>query len=278
MATPLLCKPFLVLALGACVAGGSAAQGRGAEDYCSRPLRGALFEFGVLYRSATHDGIDARLLELLAQRTGCSIETSVMPRARMWNAMRAGQLDLLTGAVPTSERRSYSYMVPYLKSRNLLLLRKSDSAVPRNLADFLAGAWRLGVVRSTQYEKTYGDWIEQLRDRGRLVEAVDAADLMRFLEKGVTEAILSHPVVFPLYADAAWLEREVLLLDWAPKEEESVGALMLSRQAFTPAQARNWAQLLTAIAQDGTQLKIHRVFLPARQARDLVYAGPRGVD
>jgi polar amino acid transport system substrate-binding protein len=270
-------RPSLLLVLVACVATASVAQGR-VEDYCSRPIRAALFEYGVLYRSATQDGIDAKLLEILAQRTGCSIESSVMPRARMWNEMRAGQLDLLTGAFPTPERKTYSYMVPYLKSRNLVLLRKSGVPAPQSLADFLAGPWRLGVLRSGQYEKTYSDWMQQLRDKGRLVEAVDAAEQMRFLEKGIVDSILSLPVVFPLYADAAWLDKEVLLQDWAQKEEESVGALMLSRQAFTPAQARNWGQLLATMAQDGTQYRIHRAFLPAKQARDMIYAGPRGLD
>jgi len=275
MPMPLLRLPLLVL--WACVATGSVAQGR-VEDYCSRPIRVALFEFGVLYRSATQDGIDPKLLEVLAQRTGCSIETSVMPRARMWNEMRAGHLDVLTGAVPTPERKTYSYMVPYLKSRNLVLLRKSGVPAPQSMAAFLAGPWRLGVVRSVRHEKTYSDWVEQLREKGRLVEAADVAEQVRFLEKGIVDSILSHPVVFPLYADPAWLNKKVLLRDWAPKEEESVGALMLSRQAFTAAQARNWGQLLTTLAQDGTQYRIHRAFLPARQARDLIYAGPRGLD
>ncbi len=278
MVLTFLRRALVALTAGACLSSGAVTQDRAAEDFCSGPIKVAMFEFGVLYRAATQDGIDVRLLDLLAQRTGCHLETTVMPRARIWNALQAGTLDMVTGAVPTAQRASYNYVIPYLKSRNLLLYRKSAGTAPQDLADFLAGPWRLGVVRSVQHEKTYSQWTLQLRDRGRVVDAVDPSELMRFLDKGMVDAVLGHPVVYPLYVDAGWLEREVQVLDWAPREEESVGALMLSRQRFSAVQARNWAKLLASLAQDGTQYRIHRAFLPAKQARDLIYAIPRTVE
>ena len=49
------------------------------DGYCSRPVRVALFEFGVLYRATTDDGIDPRLLDAIKSRTGCQFERVVLP-------------------------------------------------------------------------------------------------------------------------------------------------------------------------------------------------------
>ena len=54
-----------------------------AKDYCSKPIRVAMFEFGVLYRGGSADGVDSRLIDVLAQRSGCVFERVLMPRARI---------------------------------------------------------------------------------------------------------------------------------------------------------------------------------------------------
>ena len=42
------------------------------EAYCSKPVRVAMFEFGILYRAETSDGMDVRILAELAKRSvGC---------------------------------------------------------------------------------------------------------------------------------------------------------------------------------------------------------------
>lgn len=250
-----------------------------ANPYCSRPLHLALFEYGVLYRSATHDGVDARLADVLFQRTGCAIDTVVMPRARMWNEMQAGRLDLITGAVVTQERLAYSFLLPYVKSRNMVVLRHRPGAQgPPTQTEFDATDGRIGVLRSGHYQPSYDAWVERLRGQGRIVEASDAQEQTRLLQRGVVAGIISPPIVFPLYLDAAWLEREADVLDWAPQDPPTVGALMLSRKTFTPAQAQHWDQLLVALAQDGTLYRMYRQFMPPAQARDMVYSGARTPD
>ena len=58
--------------------------------FCDRTIRVALFDFGVLYRADKGDGVDARLIDKLAARTGCTVEYLVLPRARIWQELEHG--------------------------------------------------------------------------------------------------------------------------------------------------------------------------------------------
>jgi len=248
------------------------------QQYCSRPMRVALFEFGVMYRSATGDGIDARLVDALSKRTGCTFVQVVLPRNRIWNELQNGSLDFATAAIPTPERKVYGYLLPYLKTRNLVLMRSATAAQATTMTEFEASTLRMGVVRGFRHEEVYDQMIARLAAQQKVVEASDVADDLRLLERGVVDAILSQPIVFRQYLDAQRIQNELVLRDWAPKEQYSLGALILSKKSFTQDQARRWDALLVAMQRDGTLLKINREFLPADQARDLVYTGPRSPD
>ena len=99
-------RPALGLVLCAAAPLLWAAPNASNPDYCDRPLRVALFEFGVLYQTSTQDGIDARVLDILEKHSGCAFERSVRPRARIWKELEAGSLDVATAAIPTPERKA----------------------------------------------------------------------------------------------------------------------------------------------------------------------------
>ena len=245
------------------------------DAYCARPIKLALYEYGVLYMQSRNDGVDARVADLLAARTGCTIEKVVLPRARIWNELRAGRVDVATGAVVTPERRSLAYMPPYLRSRNLVLLRRDIGTLPTSLAEFEAGKLRLGALRGGQAEGVHSEWLQRIRRQGRVIEGADAEELMRMLEKGVVSAVFTQIGVYQRYFAPSWLEQELAVMDWAPKDEAVTVTLALSRTSFTPEQARRWDQLLDTLSHDGSLLKILRDFVSADEARSMVYNGPR---
>lgn len=248
------------------------------DVYCSKPLRVALFEFGVLYRSATLDGIDTRLLDTLEQRTGCAFVRVLMPRARIWAELQNGTMDMATGAIPTPERKTYGFLLPYMKARNLVLVRRQSAPSKLDQATFEASKLRLGVVRGFHHEAAYDAMVDKLNKKDRIVLATDVADLMRLIDRGVVDAVLSQPIVFRQYLDEAKINHDFTLHDWAPKDEFSVGAMILSRKSFTPQQAKRWDALLVEMLRDGTISKFAREFLSADQAHELVYTGPRELD
>jgi polar amino acid transport system substrate-binding protein len=267
----------MVLALCA-VVGPQLARADEVERYCSRPMRLAFFEFGMLYRGATGDGMDVRLIDAIAQHTGCQFVNVTLPRNRIWSELQVGALDVATAAIATPERRAYGYLLPYTKSRNVVLMRRTDKTTPTTLEEFEQGDQRMGVVRGFRHEPAYDALIARLRTQDRVVEAVDVTDDLRLLERGVVGAILSQPLVYRGYFSEEELVQKFVLRDWAPQDEFAVGSLILARKSFTPEQARNWDALLVRLLKDGTLLKINSEFFPSAQARDMLYTGPRTPD
>lgn len=248
------------------------------QEYCSGSVRVALFEFGTLYRASTNDGIDTQLLDEIQKRTGCEFKRVVLPRNRIWAELQNGSLDLATGAIPTPERKAYGFLLPYLKSRNLVLIRKGLESPINTLNDLESSKLRIGVVRGFRHETTYDELIARLTDTGRIIKAADVQEDLRLLDEGIVDVIFSQPMVFRQYLSQDYLDRKVAFRDWAPKDEISIGALILSRKSFTPEQARKWDALVVKLQGDGSLLKIYKNFLSDSQARDLVYTGPRSPD
>ena len=248
------------------------------EAYCAKPVRIAMFEFGILYRAETSDGIDARILAEMARRSGCTFERVLLPRSRIWKELQMGRLDMATSAIPTAERKAYGYMLPYFKTRNVVLMRRQSAPAKVDQISFESSKLRLGVVRGFRHEAAYDAMVAKLAAQDRVVEAVDVVDLFRLLDRKVVDAILSQPIVYSQYLTASQLDEDLALHDWAPADQFSIGALILARTSFTTEQAKHWDQVLVDMQSDGTLYKIAREFLPANRARELLYSGPRSPD
>jgi polar amino acid transport system substrate-binding protein len=256
----------------------SAGTAQAENTLCTKPIRVALFEFGVLYRSDTNDGVDARLLQEMERRSGCKFERVFMPRARIWNELQAGSLDMATAAIPTPERKAYAYLFPYMQTRNVVLLRKQSASIAANQDAFEKSSLRMATVRGFRHEPAYDAMIAKLAEQGRVVEAADVTDLLRMLDKGVVDAVLSQPIVFRQYLDEKTMQAKLVQRDWAPQDQSSVGAMILARKSFTDDQARHWDQLVANLLRDGSFQKIARSFLPPEAAKALTYTGPRSPD
>jgi polar amino acid transport system substrate-binding protein len=265
---------FLLASFGTA---GQALAGK-VSDYCSRPIRVGLFEFGVLYKSSSGDGVDVRLLNAIRDLTGCEFETVVLPRNRIWAELQGGSLDLASAAIPTPERKSYGYLLPYMKTRNVVLMRKSVGPQIKTVSDLLASKIRVGVVRGFKHETLYDTLISDLDKQGRVVQAVDVAENFRLIDEGHVDVIFSQPIIYRQYLSEDYISQKMVFRDWAPKSENSVGALILSRTSFSAEQSRRWDALIVRLQKDGTLYNIYRRFLGPEQASELVYAGPRFPD
>ena len=244
------------------------AQSKQPHEFCDRPLRVALVEFGLLYRSATQDGIDARVLDVLEKRTGCKLIRVLMPRARTWAELKTGSIDMATAAVATPEREAYAYMLPYLQLRNVVLVRREVAEQVPTQKAFEASTLRMGVVRGFRHEPAFDALIAKLNVQKRVVEASDIEDLMRMLQRHVIDAIVCSPSLYP-----ETLKQQLVVRDWAPKEQVIMVNLTLTHKAFTQDQAERWNQLLETVRQDGTLLTMAEAFMAPAEARNLFYTG-----
>lgn len=150
--------------------------------------------------------------------------------------------------------------------------------VPQSMAEFDAGTLRVGLVRGFKHEPAYDSWLAHLATQGRVTDVADVAELFKYLERGLVDAVVRPPIVFREYLDAERIQRDLVLRDWAPPEQFSVGSLIFSRKSFTPEQAARREALVAGILKDQTMLKILQDFMPKDQARSIVYRGPRTLD
>ena len=248
------------------------------SDYCSRPIRVGLFEFGVLYKASSNDGVDVRLLNTIHGLTGCEFEKVVLPRNRIWAELQNGSLDLATAAIPNAERKSYGYLLPYLKTRNVVLMRKNIGTHIKTASDLLHSKVRVGVVRGFKHEPLYDVLIGDLDKQGRVVPAVDVAENFRLFNENHVDVIFSQPIIYRQYLSDDYISQNMAVRDWAPKSESAIGALILSRSSFSAEQSKRWDALIVKLQKDGTLYNIYRRFLSPDQAADLVYVGPRFPD
>ncbi|MDP1357576.1 transporter substrate-binding domain-containing protein, partial [Klebsiella pneumoniae] len=72
-------------------------------------------------------GVDKDLVDALAQRSGCKLSTVVDSRARIWDQLARGTLEITTSGVATPERERIAEFWPYFRSRNRAVVRAAQA-------------------------------------------------------------------------------------------------------------------------------------------------------
>ena len=87
----------------------------------------AFYDHGALnslHADGRWRGIDTDIVEELARRSGCQLALVLESRVRIWAMLESGQLDMTVSGIATPERQAYANFIPYLASRNYILLSK----------------------------------------------------------------------------------------------------------------------------------------------------------
>lgn len=231
------------------------------------PYRVAFYEFGRFYfrdEQGQAGGIDPDLVAELARRSGCRLESELNSRARIWEQLARGQLDITVSGIATPEREQLAEFWPYLRSRNHALMRKSLAAQLPTPAAFLADPQRrVVVVKSFRHGPVLDAWLDQLRAQGRVHEAADFDTALRVYRAGRVDLMLAHPINLLLS------ERELQqhsLLDWAPGDDV-LASLVVSRQRVNAADRQRLHAALNAMLADGSVDAILQRHLGERLAR-----------
>jgi polar amino acid transport system substrate-binding protein len=231
------------------------------------PYRVAFYEFGRFY---FHDeqglprGIDPDLIAELARRSGCTLQPELNSRARIWEQLSRGQLDITVSGIATPEREQLAEFWPYLRTRNHALMRKSQAVRLPSPAAFLADPQRrVVVVKSFRHGPALDAWLEQLRAQGRVHEAADFETALRVYRAGRVDLMLAHPINLLLTERE---QQEHVLLDWAPGDDV-LASLVVSRQRVGAADRERLHAALNAMLADGSVDAILQRHLGERLAR-----------
>lgn len=238
-------------------------------------LRTSYYVFGELYNpdgQGGATGVDKELMEALARRANLRLQATVDSRVRIWVGMRNGSLDVATSVLRTPDREALGDFVPYLVSRNVLLVRSRDAGRYTGLAAIEADPRaRVAVVKSFAHAAPFDAWIQRLSQQGRVDEVGDFETVTRLFVAGRYAAMISSILALGQVgrafgeADAfRWVEGTIT--------DPFPAGLLLSRQTLDEPCRQLLRQHLNAMLRDGTVYDILKRNLGetlAQQARYL---------
>ncbi|MDC6167647.1 substrate-binding periplasmic protein [Paucibacter sp. XJ19-41] len=225
------------------------------------PYTLGFYEYGALYyrgENGRWEGLDKDLVEELARRSGCRFETRLESRVRIWAQLAEGQLDATVSAMPTPERERLVEFLPYIESRQYVLLQPELAARLGSTAAFSADAGRkLLVVRGYVHTPSLQAWVDTLRTQGRVVEAPDQPSAMRAFKAQRADAMIlgANSLAAARRNDRAFAA--FAALPYAP-QEHTVGALALSRERVSAADRALLRQTLLEMQRDGSLAALKR--------------------
>ena len=220
---------------------------------CSRPFTLALHEHGQLYSAETNAGIDKDFADELTRRSGCKVNVSVMPRARIWQLIESGALDFSLSGITNAERNRFAAFAWYFSNKYYLLVRK-DANIKR-LADVeRSDHFQLGVIRSFRYSESANRLVDKLDTANRVSQANGLAPLYQTLFLNRIQGMIIEPF------DTTALEEKKLraITDLVEFNDPSVPhGLIMSKKSLTTAEQKKWREVVNSMRSDGT---VRRIF------------------
>jgi polar amino acid transport system substrate-binding protein len=239
----------------------------------SKPVRLAFYDFGLFHFSEKNvsTGIDKDLVDELIKRSGCTFETQVMARARIWADLASGNLDMTVSGIQNAERDRFAWFAPYLVMKNYALVRLANDTSVQSADDFLKQTTlKFGVVRAFRHGTEQDQWLDQLRAQQRVEESPDVETIFRKLRDHRVNAIFSQPPVYRKNLQDLDMARKIAVQDWTPKEKGVPHGLVLAKSRFSDPEAAQWRTLIEEMRTDGSLKKIYLRYLPAAEADRLL--------
>ena len=236
-----------------------------AKPSCERPLTLALHDHGLLYSSDTGTGIDKDIADELIRRSGCKINVSVMPRARIWQLIESGALDFSLSGITNAERDKFAAFAWYFSNKYYLLVRKD--AVVIKQADFeRKSALQLGVIRGFRYSTKANELVDRLINDNRVSYATGLEPLYQLLLANRIQGMIFEPFDYPVVSSGAIREVTTSFEFGDPPVPHG---LIMSRASVTPAEQAKWSALIEAMRADGSVLKIFEKYFEPELARTM---------
>ncbi|WP_183637943.1 transporter substrate-binding domain-containing protein [Niveibacterium umoris] len=246
----------------------------GVEGLCGRPLQLAYSMLPPLYyledSSKQGQGIEVDIAAELARRTGCRLDPSYESRIRVWAAFEAEQIDLSLSGVATPERERFGVFLPYLKFRNVLLVR--DDTAPRDATaaanPMTDPATTVVVTRGFRYGPKWDAWIRQQEERGLVSYVAEEGDAVRLVAIGRATATIVRDIAWSYYDKRHTGAQRLRRIDVGAAENAL--SVVLSRKTLSAEQQKALARTLADMKADGTLRRILGRHVGAEQAERLM--------
>ncbi|GGC81840.1 hypothetical protein GCM10011396_31380 [Undibacterium terreum] len=257
---------IFMLLIFAVMLGAQAAYAAPSGPDCSRTLTLGLHDHGLLYSARTGTGIDKEIADELIRRSGCKINMTLMPRARIWQLIESGALDFSLSGIANEERNRFASFAWYFSNKYYLLVRK-DSKV-RQLSDFEADSnLRLGVIRAFRYSTNANRLVDSLNDAQRVTYASSLDPLYKVLSSNRIQGMIIEPFDYSQVSNTSIREFTSII---ETKDPAIPHGLIMSNKALPVEERRKWQALVTDMRTDGTMLRIFKKYFDADLATAMV--------
>lgn len=255
------------------LAGPASAAGN-TESPCARPLRLVYSMLPPLYyqdAKGEGHGIEVDLAQALSQRTGCEFRPSYDSRIRLWAAFDASLVDISMSGVATAERERFAVFLPYMRFRNVLLMRNDPQASPPPSANPMQDpATTLALTRGFHYGPSWEPWISEVQSRGLVNLVAEEGDAVRLVAIGRADATIVREIAWPYYA-GEYSDRPLRKVDIGASA--GVMSVVLSRKTLDPAVHKAFAKALSDMRADGSLRRILQKHLPVELADRVIEGG-----
>jgi polar amino acid transport system substrate-binding protein len=257
------------------LAGSTALTGRAAAGSCGRPLLVGVspLGWGVFEANGKLQGIVPDLVERLSQRSGCRLELSLRPRARVMLDFQNAEIDLVTSALRTADRDAVGDYLPYAFSGFDLLAHPS---VPTQIASVAAletdGNQRLGLVRGIQLTPRLMAAVERLVSQGRVEWASDFHNLAARLTAERFGSGIFPTVIHGKLKQDGLLPASFRSIELPDSPPQPIG-LYLQRKRMNETQRKQVLDALRELVRDGELPRIYARYLGEAATQRLFSAG-----
>ena len=202
-------------------------------------------------------GVDVELVTAVATACGCSVDLVRDDFAALLTKLKAGEVDVLTGATATPDREVYaSFSVPYRDEKFQLFVRSEDSGryADSTLQALLESGFRLGFTAGYYYNQELEALEDDPRFENQLVAAstgdLNVERLLDYEIDGfVEDQFVAATIVRKRGLEAA-ISQPLLTLSSKPVR------LMMSRTSVKPELAKSLDLALAGIRDSETQTAI----------------------
>lgn len=238
-------------------------------DCGKQPIKLAFFQLGLVYDNGV--GVDKDIVDELAKRTGCKFETQLMARARIWNDLESGDLDMGTCGIQNAARDKFAWFAHYMVMKNYAVINLKAAKNIKSASDFIANQnLQLGVVTSFKHGPDQDKWIEDLRKMNRVQYTAEPESILKKIKDERVDAMFSQLPVFKKFIKEFGMENDVVVQDWTPNEKVAPQGLILSKHRFSKEDAAKWQEVINEMKTDGTLKKIYMHYFSASEADQLL--------
>lgn len=234
-----------------------------AQFGCQKPILVGLYEYGIMYSEKTKNGVDKETAELFAKKTGCEIHLQVKPRARIWQEIENGDLDVTLSALKNPEREKFGAFIPYVTGKTLIVLEKSLTNI-NSLDDILklypAKRVNVGVVRAFSYGEEVDSFLKKASAKGMVIEFPDMSSLFSGVEKKQVKVTFGTAALLPEYLKSFNVLDKIIIKDITKQNFQA--HIVLSRKKFNDKQVENWSKVVREVKSNGELERIFQSYLP----------------